>query len=132
MNVFKNIKLKNKVSKGSMAFFLFFFLLVSPHNVSSSFSRQAFVTQTELISGIKNQNHKGVVSFNKVVTGTFLLNQNSPIYHPGTFQVFNRSIHVKFTAISKHIGTFQIAVRFLQIKTIPESSDEDNLSSLIG
>ncbi len=111
--------------------FLFSFFTFSGYPGHYQSRQQA--TQTELvISNVKTC--KRTISYKKAIepnsSNHFLINPF--IYRADTLYAYNKLTHVKLTSVTRQSYSTKSFHRFLQVKTIPQSSDEDILVSFTG
>jgi hypothetical protein len=120
---------QNQLSKWLLAITLVCNCFIFQGTAFNSSSEQQKSIQTELIFSHKQKFHKRIIFFSKEFTPSTVKDYFEK--HGTTFlSRYNNLVTVKLVSLSKEMYSFQIADRFLQIKTIPQSSDEDIFSVL--
>jgi len=132
----KNIQLtyKDKLTKWLLTITLLFSVFTFSGYASNSQSRQQQATQTELVISNNHKTCKRVISYKKyfelISYNDFLI--STYISWANTLFTYNILTKVKLDSISKQFYSYKSTGRFLQVKTIPKSSDEDIFVTFIG
>jgi hypothetical protein len=136
-NEMKNVQftyLKDKLTKWLLTVVLFFSIFTFSGYDGNSQSRQQQATQTELVISNCHKTCNRTISYKKAF-GLFSYNNFfiSPCKN-WTNTLFTYSIltKVKLDSISSQFYSHKPAFHFLQVKTIPQISDEDNFVTFIG
>jgi hypothetical protein len=125
---------KDKLTKWLFTVTLLFCIVTFSGHVGNSPSRQLQTTQTELVFSNNSKICKRTVSYKKGIELTHLISPlnsfdknwiNSLITH-------NILTKVKLDNISRQFYSHKAVNHFLQVKTIPQSSDEDIFATFIG
>jgi hypothetical protein len=102
------------------------FFIFSGYASNTSATKQHQSIQTELVDGFKHKNKARILSFNRTIfapdTHTACVSETSKT---AVRLTYNHLMKVKFDNLSKRFNTIPIALRFFQLKTIPQSSEED-------
>jgi hypothetical protein len=121
-------KLKNLPAKCLLAWFLLFcFITIAGYSSSANSLRQQNF-RIELSYSDAGRNANKTISYRKhlpVNKTTFHFHKYGLII----LQVHSKLSKVKFNSFSKKINSILTPIRFVQIKTIPQSSGEDSFSS---
>lgn len=123
-----------KLLKWLLAVTLFFnFFAFSGYFGNSSKGTQQ-ATQTEQVFSKNYKSSKRTVSYKKAVelSNLYITEKNSNKYWANAILAYNTSTKVKSNFIKRQLCSIIPAKRFLQIKTFPQSSNEDNVSAIIG
>ena len=91
-------------------------------------------TQTELVCSSAVNTLSKTVPYHNITESVdnnkkinpFLINQTASLVH------YNKNIIVKLLCISAHFFEYKNTSNFIQLKTIPKSSDEENFISIKG
>ena len=125
---------KDKLTKWLLTVTLFFSIFTFSGYVGNSQSRQQQATQTELVISNNHKTCKRTISYKKA----FVLNGFSEPFNclyknwTNTLFTYNILIKVNLDTISRQFYSHNPTDRFLQKKTIPQSSDEDIFVTFIG
>jgi hypothetical protein len=125
---------KDKLTKWLLTVTLFFSIFTFSGYAGNSQSRQQQATQTELVISNNHKTCKRTISFKKAFE---LVSCNAFFISPyrnwtNTLLTYNLLSKVKFDSISKQFCSHKSADHFLQVKTIPQNSDEDSFATIIG
>jgi hypothetical protein len=125
---------KIKLTNWLLTVTLFFSFFTFSGYAGNFQSIQQKPTQTELVISNKRKSCKQVISYRKafglLIDNEFLI---SPYKNwTNALYAYNILTKVKFDFISKQFNFLTFVDRFLQIKTIPQSSDEDIFATFIG
>lgn len=125
---------KDKLTKWFLAVTLLFSIFTFSVYAGNSQSRQLGTTKTELVVSNNPIICKRAVSYKK---GLELIRFISPLNSSdknwiNSLFTYNILIKVKLDNISRQFYSHKPANHFLQIKTNPQSSDEDLFATLIG
>ncbi len=125
---------KDKLTKWLLTVTLFFSILTFSGYAGNSQSRQQQATQTELVISNNHKTCKRTISFKKAFELTscndFLINPYKN--WTNTLFTYNLLTKVKLDSISRQFCSYKSADHFLQVKTIPQNSDEDIFATFIG
>jgi hypothetical protein len=124
---------KDKLTKWMLTISLFFSILSFSTYDGYSHTNQQQTTKTELVISSKGNICKWTVSYKSTIG---LINTNSLLIWTiknwsNTLSAYSIITKVRFDSISRQFCMNRSATRFIQIKTIPKSSEEE-LVSLIG
>ena len=125
---------KDKLKKWLLTVTLLFSIFTFSGYASNQQSREQHTTQTELVISSNHKTCKRTVSYKKAFDLTsssdFLINP----YKSWTNALFTHKIitKVKLDSLSRQFYSHKSAAQFLQVKTIPQSSDEDIFATFIG
>ena len=90
-------------------------------------------TKTELVVPFKNKTPGWIKSFHKKTNlKTFTKSLSSKNYEAGYLFTYNKFIEVKFDNLSQKYYLIKSPGAFFQVKTIPQSSEENDFISLAG
>jgi hypothetical protein len=125
---------KDKLTKWFLTVTLFFCIVTFYGYAGNSQSRQLATNQTELIFSNNSKICKRTVSYKKGIELTHLISplSNSDKNWKTVLFTFNILTKVKLDNISRQFYSHKPANQFLQVKTIPQSSDEDAFATFIG
>ena len=121
---------KQKLSKSLLALSLFVSVFIFSPSTENSQSQVQQSTQTELVLAKNNKTAKRTISFLKAFQNKHLTSAEK--YDIQALRMYNKLILVDLKTISKRLYSFKIPDRFVQIKTIPQGSDDPIFSFLIG
>lgn len=125
---------KDKLTKWLLTVTLFFSIFTFSGYAGNSQSRQQLATQTELVISNNHKTCKRTISFKKAFELTsckdFLINPYTN--WTNTLYTYNLLTKVKLDSISRQFCSHKSADHFLQVKTIPQNSDEDIFATFIG
>jgi len=125
---------KDNLSKFLLTLFLFVSIFACPGYIGNSKTFQQQKFQTELVCSNNNKAAKQTVAYKKSSVPLYknvLFNRSHQV-ETNTLLLHNSIAKVKFKHISKQCCITRIAKRFLQIKTIPQSSNEDIPASILS
>ncbi len=126
---------KNKLPECVLIVILFFSILSFAGYTSHSQSKNQQTTQTELVHSGNYITRKRAISYKKAFEGKA---SNDVLINPCTkwtnalLLSYNQHIKVKLNNSSRQSNSYKTATYFLPLKTIPQSSDEDIFTMLIG
>lgn len=123
---------KDKLTKWLLTITLFFSIFTFLGYANNYQSRQQQATQTELVVSNNHKNCKRTTSFKKAFE---LISCNATLISTyknwtNALLTYNQQTKIKLDNISRQCCSHKSADHFLQVKTIPQSSDEDILQLL--
>lgn len=125
---------KDKLKKWLLTVTLLFSIFTFSGYASNHQSREQHTTQTELVISSNHKTCKQTVSYKKAFDLTssndFLINPYKS--RTNTLFTYNILTKVKFDSLSRQFYSHKSTTPFLQVKTIPQSSDEDIFATFIG
>jgi uncharacterized membrane protein YeiB len=124
---------KDRLSKWLLTLTVLFSIFALLPSVDTSKSQQQ-KAQTELVCSFTKSSLAKTVAYKNVnssVDNNKKIN-NFQKYQTNSLLNYNRHIIVRLLSISKQFLKFENAIYFVQLKTIPKSSDEDNFISITG
>jgi len=125
---------KDRLTKWLLTVTLLFSIFTFSGYAGNSQSRQQETTQTELVVSNNHKICKQAISYKK---GLELISFISPLNSSdknwiNSLITYNILTKVKLDNISRQFHSHKSADHFLQVKTIPQSSDEDIFDAFIG
>ena len=128
----KTIYRKNKLTKYLLTISMLFSVFTFYGFVGQSISQQHKTTQTELVFSSKKTLKKKVFYKKAVSLSLESVLNSSLTYFKNVLMSYNVLTKVAFNSVSKKTQSFELINIFLQRKTIPQISDQDNFLFLIS
>lgn len=130
----QNTYQKSKLTKWLLTITLFFSVFTFSGYVGSYQSIKHQAIQTERLISNKYKTCKRTISYKKAFDFTSCNNILLSTYKnwANTLFTYNTLTKVKFESISRQFYSHKFIGHFLQVKTIPKSSDEDVFVAFIG